>query len=591
MSILKQTILVNDLLCTKGGIEMVKNLMTWEQWVQWSANYTMLPAVHCCSLPDDRVVSWEKLWAFNEEAMSEGSVVKGASQGAARNSSNTEAAILLESDVQHGGRYTYMSAAPPTATLYGKGQQADVQLPGQKQRQIWSGSPLDLVKKWMTDWRAPRWQVDGKRPPWTGGCSGYWSYDVARSIERLPELAEDDLNLPDYAMVMVNSLYIIDHQDQELWIVHYTPWPKGQLEADTSQVFQQSRSQTDIKQLKSLYEQAERQLEKLDERFRKLTMPSKQMSQRATTFARMAADEVLQMKQSLFDEFQATLDREAYMQAAARIQTYIQQGDIFQANLSVRFSRAIDVATAVIYEWMRLTNPSPYMGLLRFPQVEIACNSPELLIQLQDGKLITRPIAGTRRRGRDSAEEQLFEQELRHDEKELAEHIMLVDLLRNDLGRVSRYGSVQVDKLMYIEKYSHVMHLVSQVTGELADNVQAYDVLAATFPGGTITGAPKIRTMEIIEELEPVRRGIYTGSIGWIDYNGDMEFNIVIRTMVVKDGVAHVQVGAGIVADSDPAREYVESTNKAKALWKALEFAERWEPKNEGGTPDDTGDR
>jgi para-aminobenzoate synthetase component 1 len=222
------------------------------------------------------------------------------------------------------------------------------------------------------------------------------------------------------------------------------------------------------------------------------------------------------------------------------------------------------------------------MGFLNFGDFQLVSASPELLVQLEGRTVRTRPIAGTRPRGADAEEDRLLAQELIGHEKERAEHIMLVDLERNDLGKISRYGTVRVDELMAIEYYSHVMHIVSEVRGELAEGKDAFDVIAAAFPGGTITGAPKIRTMEIIEELEPTCRGPYTGSFGWIDYNGNMEFNIIIRTLVVTGGQGYVQAGAGIVIDSVPEKEYTESLNKAKALWKAVLL---------GGVPDDSGDR
>ncbi|OMD04764.1 anthranilate synthase component I family protein, partial [Paenibacillus odorifer] len=223
-----------------------------------------------------------------------------------------------------------------------------------------------------------------------------------------------------------------------------------------------------------------------------------------------------------------------------------------------------------VYEWLRKLNPSPYMGLLRSPGFALSSASPELLVKLHGDKVSARPIAGTRRRGLTPAEDAAMEAELRGSEKEIAEHIMLVDLERNDIGRVAAYGSVSVPELMTVERYSHVMHLVSQVEGQIAPDKDAYAVIAALFPGGTITGAPKVRTMEIIEELEPVRRGPYTGSMGFIDYNGNMELNIIIRTLAVKDGVGYIQTGAGIVIDSDPYREYRECHNKAKAVVKAV---------------------
>jgi para-aminobenzoate synthetase component 1 len=215
------------------------------------------------------------------------------------------------------------------------------------------------------------------------------------------------------------------------------------------------------------------------------------------------------------------------------------------------------------------------MALMRFSDFQLVSGSPELLVQLESGVVRARPIAGTRPRGKDAEDDRRLAEELIHHEKERAEHIMLVDLVRNDLGRISTYGTVHVKDFMVIEYYSHVMHIVSQVEGQLTEGKGAYDIIAATFPGGTITGAPKIRTMQIIEELEPTRRGPYTGSMGWIGYNGDMEFNIVIRTLVVAGGIGYVQAGAGIVIDSIPEKEYTESINKAKAMWKAIQYSEQ----------------
>jgi para-aminobenzoate synthetase component 1 len=230
-----------------------------------------------------------------------------------------------------------------------------------------------------------------------------------------------------------------------------------------------------------------------------------------------------------------------------------------------------------IYTALRKINPSPYMGYLQFPEFQLVSGSPELLVKKKGEVVSTRPIAGTRSRGKTDAEDLLLAKELIENEKERAEHVMLVDLERNDLGRVCQYGTVEVNEFMAIEKYSHVMHIVSNVQGVLAMDKDVDDIIEATFPGGTITGAPKVRTMEIIEELEPVRRSVYTGSIGWIGFDGDMELNISIRTMIAKDGMAYVQAGAGVVIDSVPKREYKESLKKAAALWKAKELSEEEE--------------
>ena len=247
---------------------------------------------------------------------------------------------------------------------------------------------------------------------------------------------------------------------------------------------------------------------------------------------------------------------------------------MFQVNLSVRQSRPLHVAPIIMYEALRALNPSPYMAFIQASDFAVVSGSPELLIERNDQIVETRPIGGTRPRGATAAEDEKYEQQLRSDVKECAEHVMLVDLERNDIGRIAKYGTVEVNELMVIERYSHVMHLVSNVRAQVAENKTNTDVLRAMFPGGTITGAPKIRTMEIIEELEPVQRGLYTGSIGWLGFTGDMVFNIVIRTAYIKDNMAHIQAGAGLVIDSNPESEYVESLNKAKAMWQAKALAE-----------------
>jgi para-aminobenzoate synthetase component 1 len=256
-----------------------------------------------------------------------------------------------------------------------------------------------------------------------------------------------------------------------------------------------------------------------------------------------------------------------------RCKEYIAAGDIYQANLSQRLSGAIDDADPLrLYRMLRTVNPSPFAAFLDFGDLQLVSSSPERLVRLRDGVADTRPIAGTRRRGADAAETRELSDELLTNEKERAEHIMLLDLERNDLGKVCDYGTVAVDEMMVVEDYSHVIHIVSNVRGSLASGRDAFDLVRAVFPGGTITGVPKVRCMEIIDELEPVARGPYTGSIGYISNTGDMDLNIIIRTFVIKDGNAYVQVGAGIVADSDPAREYFETMQKAEALKKALEM-------------------
>ena len=267
------------------------------------------------------------------------------------------------------------------------------------------------------------------------------------------------------------------------------------------------------------------------------------------------------------------LSRDSFESMVRRCKEYIAAGDIYQANLSQRFSAAIGDADPLrLYRILRAVNPSPFAAFLDFGDLQMVSSSPERLVRLCEGIADTRPIAGTRRRGADQAETRELSAELLTNEKERAEHIMLLDLERNDLGKVCEYGTVAVDEMMVVEDYSHVIHIVSNVRGSLAPGRDAFDLVRAVFPGGTITGVPKVRCMEIIDELEPVARGPYTGSIGYFSNTGDMDLNIIIRTFVIKDGTAYIQAGAGIVADSDPAREYVETLQKAEALKKALEM-------------------
>jgi anthranilate/para-aminobenzoate synthase component I len=267
------------------------------------------------------------------------------------------------------------------------------------------------------------------------------------------------------------------------------------------------------------------------------------------------------------------MKKNEYIDIVERVKEYIAAGDIFQANLSQRVSARInDKKPLDLYKILREINPSPFAGFFDFGEYHIVSSSPERLIRIKDGIIDTRPIAGTRPRGKNGKEDEAMRAELLLNKKERAEHIMLIDLERNDLGRVSEYGSVRVDELMITEDYSHVIHIVSNITGKLAAGKDCFDAIKAAFPGGTITGVPKVRCMEIIDELEPVRRGPYTGSIGYIGFSGNMDLNIIIRTFVIKDGMAYVQAGAGLVADSDPELEYFETLKKAEALIRTLEI-------------------
>ncbi|EML9735802.1 aminodeoxychorismate synthase component I [Bacillus cereus] len=430
--------------------------------------------------------------------------------------------ILLESG--RGGRYNIVGLNP-VAVIRGKDETLHISESGKET--IKRGNPLDLMQEYMEQWKT---DYNPEYPPFQGGAIGYFSYDCIRYIEKLPSLAEDDINIPDIFFLLFDDVFVYDQKEQVLWVItHYV----------------------------DKYEEAK---ERLNE-WKSLWMTE--------------APEVTVPFESPEKKSEAVAFTEAgFMKAVECIQEYIGAGDVFQVNLSTRQERTLQTHPLEIYTSLREINPSPYMGYLELGDFQIVSGSPELLIKKQGTEVSTRPIAGTRSRGAGEQEDEELARELIENEKERAEHVMLVDLERNDLGRVCKYGTVEVDEFMVIEKYSHVMHIVSNVRGEVEEDKDAFDLVKAVFPGGTITGAPKIRTMEIIEELEPVRRGIYTGSIGWIGYSGDTELNIVIRTLLAKDGKAHVQAGAGIVIDSNPENEYKESLKKAIALWRAKERSE-----------------
>ncbi|AOM08592.1 aminodeoxychorismate synthase component I [Bacillus thuringiensis] len=430
--------------------------------------------------------------------------------------------ILLESG--RGGRYNIVGLNP-VAVIQGKGEKLHISESGKET--IKRGNPLDLMQEYMEKWKT---DYNPQYPPFQGGAIGYFSYDCIRYIEKLPSLAEDDLNIPDIYFLLFDDVFVYDQKEKLLWIItHY--------------VDKHAEAEERLNEWKDLW------VAEVPE----VNMPFERPKKKNEAVA-----------------FTET----GFMKAVECIQEYIGAGDVFQVNLSTRQERTLQTHPLEIYTSLREINPSPYMGYLELGDFQIVSGSPELLIKKQGTEVSTRPIAGTRSRGADEQEDEELARELIENEKERAEHVMLVDLERNDLGRVCKYGTVEVDEFMVIEKYSHVMHIVSNVRGEVEEDKDAFDLVKAVFPGGTITGAPKIRTMEIIEELEPVRRGIYTGSIGWIGYSGDTELNIVIRTLLAKDGKAHVQAGAGIVIDSNPENEYKESLKKAIALWRAKERSE-----------------
>lgn len=507
-------------------------ITTWQDWEQWAAeDWSMFPLIiqspqNSAGLP----ATWKKAWEIASEY-----------------------SVVLESG--KGGRYTYLGLRP-VSVLKGKERSAEVFCPSPEsvdQRvdehgtSTLYGEPLELLQQWMLGFTSPKVNHKGI-PPFIGGCLGFLGYDVVRSLEHLPTLAQDDPGFPDYLFMRMEEVWIYDHEEDMLYCAVHVPVPAEFGLDDLKNVYLDA-----VERARGMLEQWKliSTVSGLDENDGSHLEPYKEGS-------------------GEWPGMTSAFSQEKFQQAVLDVQEYIRQGDVFQVNLSLRQEAQLKSSPEDVYEWLRKLNPSPYMGLLRSPDFALSSASPELLVKLHGDRVSARPIAGTRRRGRTPAEDAAMEAELRGSDKEIAEHIMLVDLERNDIGRVAAYGSVSVPELMTVERYSHVMHLVSQVEGCIAPDKDAYAVIAALFPGGTITGAPKVRTMEIIEELEPVRRGPYTGSMGWIDYNGNMELNIIIRTLAVKDGVGYIQTGAGIVIDSDPYREYRECHNKAKAVVKAV---------------------
>ncbi len=380
--------------------------------------------------------------------------------------------------------------------------------------------------------------------PFQGGGVGCLSYDLTRRFERLPDLTNDDVQFPDVYFLFVEVFVVVDRQMPGVWLV-YAPAPE-RLEGESWE---------------KLYQEGQVRLDALEEKV--LRAPG-------------LSSRVERVDHSLSIEGEQSA--EVYQDGVRACQEFISAGDIYQANLSHRFrveGTPQDFPSRVRlgtewYRMLRRVNPSPHSAFLVLESDVVVSNSPERLVRLTDGAVDMRPIAGTRPRGETIQQDRQLAEELLSNQKERAEHLMLVDLVRNDLGRVCTYGSVRVDEFMTVERYSHVMHLVSQISGQLADGLDAFDIIRATFPGGTITGVPKIHCMELIERLEPVRRGMYTGSIGFIGWDGNLDLNIAIRTLLLTAQCGYLQVGAGIVADSDPVREYEETIHKAQAFFQVL---------------------
>jgi anthranilate synthase component 1 len=443
-------------------------------------------------------------------------------------------AFLLES-VEGGERWGRYSFIGHRSRLVIRARGGEIEFSsGNHQYTKSEAQPLTFLKKLMEDYRAVA--VTGL-PRFFGGLVGYLSYDMVRFFERLPHPKPDDIGMPDAAFMMPEQVIIYDNLTQTIKVVVNCYVPDNVNGNDA-------------------YDQAVGQIKETE----KLIQVSVQPQPRPRG-----------PKQDL--TMTANMDRRRFEDIVSQAKQYIEQGEAIQVVLSQRFHTDLRVEPFEIYRALRRVNPSPYMFYLQINDEIIVGASPEVLVRLEDGRVALRPIAGTRPRGKDVEEDQRLEDELSADPKERAEHVMLVDLGRNDVGRVAAVGTVEVKDLMVVERYSHVMHLVSHVEGDLAPGLDMFDVLRASFPAGTVSGAPKVRAMEIINELEPTRRGLYAGAVGYFGFSGNMDFCIAIRTLLVRDGRVYLQVGAGIVADSDPALEYEETVNKGKALVKALEMA------------------
>jgi anthranilate synthase component 1 len=377
-------------------------------------------------------------------------------------------------------------------------------------------------------------------PPFTCGAVGYIGYDAVRWFENVPEQNPDDLKLDDAVMMFFSRILVFDHVRHEIDLI--------------VNVFTGGRTED----LESEYREAVDSIEGIEARLGDPIDPLPRTGEKSGGPSKVRSN----------------LTKERYEEAVVKAKEYIAAGDIFQVVLSQRLDTALTAHPFEVYRALRVVNPSPYMFYLKLGDWWVLGASPEMLVRATGRRLEYRPIAGTRPRGDTEVEDVLLGEEMRADEKEVAEHVMLVDLGRNDLGRVADYGSVEVTDLMIVERYSHVMHLVSSVKARLKPGRDRFDALAACFPAGTVTGAPKIRAMEIIEELEPTRRGVYAGSVMYLDYSGNLDSCIAIRTVVIRNGRAYFQAGAGIVADSVPETEYVETVNKARAMLQAIERAE-----------------
>ncbi|NWF91657.1 MAG: anthranilate synthase component I [Syntrophaceae bacterium] len=444
--------------------------------------------------------------------------------------------FLLES-VEGGekwGRYSFLGSSP-VYLFRSKGEEFEIVKDGEVFQKGRERDPLRALEDFLRGFQPVE---HDHLPRFSGGAVGYINYDVVKSFERIPDLLPRDLNLYSSFFIITDTLLVFDNLKQKVNVI-CNPFLD------------------DYSSPREAYQWA---LERIAEVISKLRKPLPPQGEEICSSISLP---------------RSNLSPEAFMERVERAKEYIRAGDVIQVVLSQRFSTEIRCPAFSVYRALRSINPSPYLFYLRMGDVVLLGASPEVMVRLEGGRIELRPLAGTRRRGRTEEEDLAIEKNLLSDEKERAEHIMLVDLGRNDVGRVAEIGSVKVTQLMAVERYSHVMHIVSNIQGSLCPGKNAFDVFRASFPAGTVSGAPKVRAMEIIEELEPVQRGPYAGAVGYFGFSGNMDTCITIRSILIKEGKAYVQSGAGIVADSIPEREYEETLNKAQAVFKAIELAEK----------------
>lgn len=448
-----------------------------------------------------------------------------------------QASFLFESVVggEQIGRYSFLGS-DPFLQIDAFGSRVEITRGGQTEVHE-SSDPLRDLEECVSKYRAPH--VSGL-PRFCGGAVGYFGYDVVRYVERLPNSPPDDRHLPDLSFALYDRMVIFDQIKKTVLVVAHARLDQ----ADPQAAYQAACDQID-------------------------TM-CRQLQQGTADL--QLTDINLRGEPTL--EWTSSFTRDGFESAVRHCQDYIRAGDIFQVVIGQRLQLETSARAIDIYRALRIVNPSPFMFLLKTPRVQLVGASPEIMVRVEEGKVTVRPLAGTRRRGATEEEDQRLEQELLADPKERAEHVMLVDLARNDIGRVAEYGSVHLSDLMKVERYSHVMHITSDVSGRLRAGQTALDALRAGLPAGTVSGAPKVRAMQIIDEVEPCRRGPYAGAVGYIDFTGNMDTCIALRTLVMVGQTVYVQAGAGIVADSQPAEEYQETLNKAKGLLMAIQIAQ-----------------